>query len=205
MNFMLKLLSYEFVFFQLDFTPANLRFSLFFSSDNRTDLYALEIDSKYLNNFKNISNSAPEVIDYYDLDVSIDDVMPSVPPEIYPDPQKIYTTKEHTTSSGRVDVPKPDIKDLIGEDAKNDDLKAHDAIDNIMYIYYGSNNARRKSLGGSIIVVGTVFALAAQILAIVLSIIRNRWVSNIFTLRGDVREKYVYQYFFAAVFEDQII
>lgn len=118
------------------------------------------------------------MIDYYDLDVSIDDVaMPSVPPEIYPDPQKIYTTKEHTTSSsssGHVDVPKTEIKDHIGEDAKNEDLKGHDAIDNIMYIYYGSNSARRKSLGGSIIVVGTVFALAAQLLAIVLSIIRNR-------------------------------
>lgn len=56
----------------------------------------------------------------------------------------------------------------------NGDLRDHDIIDNIMYIYYGSNVALRKSLGGSIIIVGTVFALAAQILAIIFTLLRNR-------------------------------
>lgn len=60
------------------------------------------------------------------------------------------------------------------EELKNEDLRDHDIIDNIMYIYYGSNVALRKSLGGSIIIVGTVFALAAQILAIVFTLLRNR-------------------------------
>lgn len=60
------------------------------------------------------------------------------------------------------------------EDLKNDDLREHDIIDNIMYIYYGSSVALRKSLGGSIIIFGTVFALAAQILAVVFTLLRNR-------------------------------
>lgn len=60
------------------------------------------------------------------------------------------------------------------EELRNEDLRDHDIIDNIMYIYYGSNVALRKSLGGSIIIVGTVFALAAQILAIIFTLLRNR-------------------------------
>lgn len=63
----------------------------------------------------------------------------------------------------------------LGEDIHNEDLREHDIIDNIMYIYYGSNVALRKSLGSNIIIVGTVFALAAQILAIVFTLLRNRY------------------------------
>lgn len=63
----------------------------------------------------------------------------------------------------------------MNDDRQNDDLREHDIIDNIMYIYYGSSVALRKSLGGSIIIiVGTVFALAAQILAIIFTLRRNR-------------------------------
>lgn len=65
------------------------------------------------------------------------------------------------------------------EDMKNEDLREHDIIDNIMYIYYGSSVALRKSLGGSIIIVGTVFALAAQILAVIFTMLRNRFVDII--------------------------
>lgn len=36
------------------------------------------------------------------------------------------------------------------EELRNEDLRDHDIIDNIMYIYYGSNVALRKSLGGNI-------------------------------------------------------
>lgn len=61
------------------------------------------------------------------------------------------------------------------EELNNEDLRDHDIIDNIMYIYYGSNVALRKSLGGSIIIVGTVFALAAQILTIIFTLLRNRY------------------------------
>lgn len=49
-----------------------------------------------------------------------------------------------------------------------------------MYIYYGSSGAMRKSFGGSVIIVGAVFSLAAQILAIILSMLRNRFVKENF-------------------------
>lgn len=62
----------------------------------------------------------------------------------------------------------------LGDDIHNEDLREHDLIDNIMYIYYGSNVALRKSLGSNIIIVGTVFALAAQILAVIFTLLRNR-------------------------------
>lgn len=64
------------------------------------------------------------------------------------------------------------------EEYKNEDLRDHDIIDNIMYIYYGSNVTIRKSHGGSIIIAGTVFALAAQILAIIFTLLRNRYVTR---------------------------
>lgn len=62
----------------------------------------------------------------------------------------------------------------LGDVPHNEDLREHDLIDNIMYIYYGSNVALRKSLGSNIIIVGTVFALAAQILAVIFTLLRNR-------------------------------
>lgn len=69
----------------------------------------------------------------------------------------------------------------MNDDRQNDDLREHDIIDNIMYIYYGSSVALRKSLGGSIIIiVGTVFALAAQILAIIFTLRRNRYSQLVF-------------------------
>lgn len=71
----------------------------------------------------------------------------------------------------------------MNDDRQNDDLREHDIIDNIMYIYYGSSVALRKSLGGSIIIiVGTVFALAAQILAIIFTLRRNRYKNHVVSL-----------------------
>ncbi|XP_037031888.1 uncharacterized protein LOC119071204 isoform X2 [Bradysia coprophila] len=129
-----------------------------------------ENDNKYLNNFVNISNLQPELIEYYDLDVSEDGYTSSIPPEIYPDPEGVLISKKIPFKK---DPPRrPTIGGNLVE--RNDDLKEHDTIDNIMYIYYGSVGTMRKSLGGSIIIVGAVFALAAQILAIVLSLLRNR-------------------------------
>lgn len=59
-------------------------------------------------------------------------------------------------------------------DLKNQDLREHNMIDNIMYIYYGSSVTLRNGLGGSIIIMGTVIALAAQILAVIFAKLRNR-------------------------------
>lgn len=139
-----------------------------------------------MNAFVNISN-----LDYYDIDVG-DGYTSSVPPEIYPDPESVQISKKISTE----DDYKPMINKNLAE--RNEDFKEHDTIDNIMYIYYGSVGSMRKSLGGSkwklnifavvsenstnfftnfsgIIIVGAVFALAAQILAIVLSLLRNRY------------------------------
>lgn len=61
-------------------------------------------------------------------------------------------------------------------DSIDQDFKGHDLIDSIMYIYYGSNNntALRTEVGGNIIVIGAVVALAAQILTIILLFLKNR-------------------------------
>lgn len=155
-----------------------------------------EYDSKYLNNFLNISNGPPEQIEYYDLEDETVMERASISPEIYPDPDKMpvsrhdndgldYTGTEKAPEiavSGSFDVVVTisDVSEPFLEShspgRSNDEFKEHDTIDNIMYIYYGSTGAMRKSFGGSVIIVGAVFALAAQILAIVLSMLRNRWV-----------------------------
>lgn len=199
--------------------------------------FTIEIDNntqsedeagRYLKSVSNISNSSPELIEYYDADdVSIG------PDTIYPDPNSLLetdgndgfkSTARHHNNIGRsaattrfnalheLKTPIDEMKenklkgrsevttlidnsggyddgfkgksidfDAVSQhrlhtdsELNNGDLRDHDIIDNIMYIYYGSNVALRKSLGGSIIIVGTVFALAAQILAIIFTLLRNR-------------------------------
>lgn len=150
-------------------------------------------NSRYLSNFLNISKNEPELIEYYDLDE-----VTTAPEIIYPDPDSVFNNKKKEnlktipipsstkwTETGDGDFHER-LNEVTGlddgryqnmlsiEDMKNEDLREHDIIDNIMYIYYGSSVALRKSLGGSIIIVGTVFALAAQILAIIFTILRNR-------------------------------
>lgn len=110
----------------------------------RTENITTENDNKYLNNFVNISNLQPELIEYYDLDVSDDGYTSSVPPEIYPDPESVQVSKKISLLE---DEHRPMISKNLAE--RNDDLKEHDTIDNIMYIYYGSVGTMRKSLGGS--------------------------------------------------------
>lgn len=150
--------------------------------------------SKYLNNFERPTNSSVEVTEYYDLEE------PSISPDIYPDPRLIASFKPRQNDNNNkntlsvkqirktsaMTVPAVNIatvnnentnhnhENIITEDIRNEDLKEHDIIDSIMYIYYGSNVTLKKNLGGSVIIVGTVFALAAQILAIVFFLLRNR-------------------------------
>lgn len=137
-----------------------------------TENITTENDNKYLNNLVNISNLQPELIEYYDLDLSQDGYTSSIPPEIYPDPESVQISKKISAEAD------DDYKPMIGKNLgdRNEEFKEHDTIDNIMYIYYGSVGTMRKSLGGSIIIVGAVFALGAQILAIVLSLLRNRYL-----------------------------
>ncbi|XP_052868266.1 uncharacterized protein LOC128274197 [Anopheles cruzii] len=115
------------------------------------------------------------------------------PPDIFPDPDKIYASfvnksaMKHNRYKGEENVIKvysskslrklPQVHTTDDEssfDNLNNDMKGHDFIDNIMYIYYGTNGSLRKDLGGNVIVIGAVFALAPQILTSMILFLRNR-------------------------------
>ncbi|XP_062553791.1 uncharacterized protein LOC134219116 [Armigeres subalbatus] len=114
------------------------------------------------------------------------------PPDIYPDPDHIYatflnkSTMKRNRFPGEENVikvysgkslrksPQARIDDDGSFDSLNNDMKGHDFIDNIMYIYYGTNGTLRKDLGGNVIVIGAVFALAPQILTAIILFLRNR-------------------------------
>ncbi|XP_055386825.1 uncharacterized protein LOC129615585 [Condylostylus longicornis] len=63
---------------------------------------------------------------------------------------------------------------IVDYSIRDNDFKGHDLIDNIMYIYYGSQKSIRNGIGSSIVIGGSVLALAAQILCLILMILRNR-------------------------------
>nr|XP_040224351.2 uncharacterized protein LOC120950419 [Anopheles coluzzii]XP_040224353.2 uncharacterized protein LOC120950419 [Anopheles coluzzii]XP_040224354.2 uncharacterized protein LOC120950419 [Anopheles coluzzii] len=115
------------------------------------------------------------------------------PPDIFPDPDKIYASfinkstmkrnhypgeenviKVYSSKSLRKSPQAHTTDDESSFDNLNNDMKGHDFIDNIMYIYYGTNGNLRKDLGGNVIVIGAVFALAPQILTIIILLLRNR-------------------------------
>ncbi|EDS33435.1 conserved hypothetical protein [Culex quinquefasciatus] len=118
------------------------------------------------------------------------------PPDIYPDPDQIYATFLNKSATKRNRFPGEEnvIKVYSSKslrkspqarvdsnsnddgsfDSLNNDMKGHDFIDNIMYIYYGTNGTLRKDLGGNVIVIGAVFALAPQILTAIILFLRNR-------------------------------
>lgn len=61
------------------------------------------------------------------------------------------------------------------------DLKGHDFIDSIMYIYYyGKTSTLRKDLGSNILIIGLVCALAGQLLTIIVVFLKNRLVTSHF-------------------------
>ncbi|XP_058825342.1 uncharacterized protein LOC131685552 [Topomyia yanbarensis] len=118
------------------------------------------------------------------------------PPDIYPDPDQIYATflnksamkrnrfpgdenviKVYSSKSLRKN-PQARVDDDGSFDSLNNDMKGHDFIDNIMYIYYGTNGTLRKDLGGNVIVIGAVFALAPQILTGIILFLRNRRIRH---------------------------
>uniref|UniRef100_A0AAG5CQF0 G-protein coupled receptors family 2 profile 2 domain-containing protein n=1 Tax=Anopheles atroparvus TaxID=41427 RepID=A0AAG5CQF0_ANOAO len=116
------------------------------------------------------------------------------PPDIFPDPDKIYASFINKSTMKRNRYPgeenvikvysskslrKPpqahtNPEDESSFDSLNNDMKGHDFIDNIMYIYYGTNGNLRKDLGGNVIVIGAVFALAPQILTTMILFLKNR-------------------------------
>lgn len=56
--------------------------------------------------------------------------------------------------------------ELPDESLADSDLKDHDFIDNIMYVYYGNNNKHAGTYGREIIIIGSVLSCAAQLLTI---------------------------------------
>ncbi|XP_049534866.1 uncharacterized protein LOC125950689 [Anopheles darlingi] len=115
------------------------------------------------------------------------------PPDIFPDPDKIYASfinkstmkrnrypgeenviKVYSSKSLRKSPQAHTNDDESSFDSLNNDMKGHDFIDNIMYIYYGTNGNIRKDLGGNVIVIGAVFALAPQILTSIILFLKNR-------------------------------
>lgn len=90
--------------------------------------------------------------------------------DIYPDPEKVYSNLKEIELDDY--SKREDISNF--PESLDKDLKGRDFIDNIMYIYYGGHGVLRKGIGGSVIVIGAVFGLAAQILTITLSLLKNR-------------------------------
>ncbi|KAH1003550.1 hypothetical protein HUJ04_003455 [Dendroctonus ponderosae] len=56
--------------------------------------------------------------------------------------------------------------ELPDDSLADPDLKDHNCIDNIMYVYYGSNGKSSKSYGTGIIIIGSVLSCAAQLLTL---------------------------------------
>lgn len=81
-----------------------------------------------------------------------------------------------TMNNNRVLVRPNEVVDYELVEALDQDFKGHDLIDSIMYIYYGANSgsALGKEVGGNIIVIGAVVALAAQLLTIIILFMKHR-------------------------------
>ncbi|KAK4873051.1 hypothetical protein RN001_015080 [Aquatica leii] len=65
----------------------------------------------------------------------------------------------------KVDLPEDSLADT--------DLRDHDFIDNLMYVYYGSHNRNASSYGSEIIIIGSVLSCAAQLLTIFCVLLRK--------------------------------
>ncbi|KAF5296047.1 hypothetical protein FQA39_LY12669 [Lamprigera yunnana] len=83
----------------------------------------------------------------------------------------ILPNPELVDSKYKIDVlPKIDLP----EDSLADtDLRDHDFIDNLMYVYYGSHNRNIGGYGSEIIIIGSVLSCAAQLLTIFCVLLRK--------------------------------
>lgn len=150
------------------------KFSFLFPENLTVFSQSISIEGgTYINNFLNNSNSVPELIEYYEL---VEDLSTPNSPQsdlIYPDPEEV-NKKIKILNSNRIIQQSAETISSKEMDSKDVDFKGRDLIDNIMYIYYGSNTTLKNSLGSSIVIGGSVLALAAQILCSILMVLRNR-------------------------------
>lgn len=56
--------------------------------------------------------------------------------------------------------------ELPDDSLADTDLKDHDFIDNLMYVYYGSQNRNDNTYAPEIIIIGSVLSCAAQLLTV---------------------------------------
>lgn len=107
--------------------------------------------------------------DYYDYDVlnNNNDTLDLAPESfILPNPEGL-------DSKYTVDV-LPNIE-LPDDSLADTDLRDHDFIDNLMYVYYGSHTKNMSNYGPEIIIVGSVLSCAAQLLTIFVVLLRKNF------------------------------
>ncbi|CAH0546149.1 unnamed protein product [Brassicogethes aeneus] len=83
----------------------------------------------------------------------------------------ILPNPENIDSKYTVDV-LPNVE-LPDDSLADTDLKDHDFIDNIMYVYYGSHNRISSGYGSETIIIGSVLSCAAQLLTIFCVLLRK--------------------------------
>lgn len=74
-------------------------------------------------------------------------------------------TKHDFDSLPNIELPDDSLADI--------DLHDHDLIDNLMYVYYGSEGKNSNNYGMEIIIVGSVLSCAAQLLTILFLMLKE--------------------------------
>lgn len=100
----------------------------------------------------------------YELAVNMTDENTKTDSLILPNPE-VVDSKYTVDVLPKVELPSDSLAD--------NDLKDHDFIDNLMYIYYGSHSKNETSLGSEIIIIGSVLSCAAQLLTIFCALLRK--------------------------------
>lgn len=95
----------------------------------------------------------------------------------------ILPNPESLDSKYTIDV-LPNIE-LPDDSLADSDLKDHNFIDNIMYVYYGSHNRNLGNYGPEIIIIGSVLSCAAQLLTIFCVLLKKNQ-------KGDKIMKYMF-------------
>lgn len=120
---------------------------------------------------QNLSHkTSNDIIDYYqnydyELTNNLTTEDKKIDTFILPNPEKV-------NSKYTIDV-LPDVQ-LPSDSLADTDLKDHDFIDNLMYIYYGSKTKNETSVGSGIIIVGAILSCAAQLLTIFCALLRRK-------------------------------
>lgn len=130
---------------------------------------------------KNITLKRTVEDDYYlnyDYEISNDSVNNEFKSDSF-----LLPNPENIDSKYAVDV-LPNVE-LPDDSLSDTDLKDHDFIDNLMYVYYGSHNKNGNSYGPEVIIVGSVLSCAAQLLTIFFVLLKKN-------LNGKKEMKYLF-------------